>query len=559
MFYPKFVLIGRLLVGLFVFINAQVFSATNCPLGLVGPIKTDKGPVCGIEEQTTTGKMAESFRGIPFAETTAGVNRWAPPIPKKSWQIPLQATQFGHFCPQYPLGSKTPKGNEDCLSINVWTPKNRASNAKLPVMVFIYGGGFFRGSSSFEPYKGAYLYNGSYLSANENVVVVTFNYRVGVLGFLAFKEYNGDELEGNYGFLDQQLALQWVQNNIQNFGGDPSNVTLFGESAGAMSVGLHLVSAPSSQALFQQGIMESNPYALPYKTKAEALEIGDIFASLLGCDNIGCLRNRPMLELVRKQHHEMLQPHHLWQKMKMKNILVWTPVIDGKVLTKQPIFANIKKPIIIGNNTDEATWWVALMFPPIPNGAMSPITYTKELLKLFSDEDVGKILKQERYSPDYTSEEKTAAAYAQVLGDYLYLCGSRYVATQLTAATTSYFYLFTYISPFSIWKDRGAVVCEHKACHADELFYVFHSLDKTDENIQFKPKGELLSQQMVAYWANFARERNPNGKGLITWPTFQAPQNTYLILDTSIKPEKEPFASLCKFWDSIGYPPKNLK
>src|SRR5262249_35840451 len=146
--------------------------------------------------------------------------------------------------------------SEDCLSINIWTPADASSTSNLPVMVYIYGGAYIFGGSASP------TYNGAYLAAKGGVILVTFNYRIGALGFLAGIE----GLTGNYGLLDQQLALTWVKNNIANFGGDPSQVTIFGESAGAISVGLHLLSAPGSQDLFVAGIMESNPFALPLRT-----------------------------------------------------------------------------------------------------------------------------------------------------------------------------------------------------------------------------------------------------------------------------------------------------
>lgn len=221
--------------------------ANSCSTGTV---TTTSGRVCG-KTKNWRGHKIESFLGIPYAETTAAENRWRAPIPKTPGGTVLRATQFGPACPQK-IGEDSPYvQSEDCLSLNIWSPKG--NKRKKPVMVFIHGGAFVEGTSQ------APVYDGQRLAASGDVVVVTLNYRLGALGFL----YGTGGLSGNYGFLDQQLAMRWVKDNIARFGGDAGNITLFGESAGAMSVGLHFV-APQSEALFNAAIIESNPW-LPYR------------------------------------------------------------------------------------------------------------------------------------------------------------------------------------------------------------------------------------------------------------------------------------------------------
>ena len=221
----------------------------------VGTVDAPAGKVCGlaIAAPAETGRALYSYRGIPYALPPVADLRWAAPQPYPRWRHLRPATSFGAICPQDGVATGD---SEDCLFLNIWTPRAAVERDKrLPVMVFIHGGYFVFGAGSLP------LYDGSYLAASGDVVVVTLNYRLGALGFLAVPELG---LTGNYGILDQRLALRWVAENIAAFGGDPRKVTIFGESAGAMSVGLHLFSIPANRDRFRAAIMESNPLAIPY-------------------------------------------------------------------------------------------------------------------------------------------------------------------------------------------------------------------------------------------------------------------------------------------------------
>jgi carboxylesterase type B len=347
-------------------------TATNtpdpsCP---VGPITTSVGVVCGITA-TVSGTPVRAFLGIPFAEDTGGENRWKAPVPKTPLPTRFQATQFGDSCPQVdPLPVPLPQ-SEDCLSINVWTPEGAGPGADLPVMVFVYGGSFLNGSSAIP------LYDGAYLSATQNVVVVTFNYRVGALGFLAGVE----GLTGNYSLLDQQLALQWVADNIRAFGGDRLQVLLFGQSAGAISVGLHLLSIPSSEGFFAAALTESNPLALPLKSPAQAAEFGTCLQMLLACPSgdLACLRAKSAADIVAAQSAEVLTFEGLAQGF--SGFLVWAPVLDGTLITQQPLAgasAGLPKPLLLGTNLDEGTLFIysalqELNLPVLPAGLYETI------------------------------------------------------------------------------------------------------------------------------------------------------------------------------------------
>jgi carboxylesterase type B len=531
-------------------LSASVFSI-NCqadsPPCTTGTIETTSGTVCGIEvEASNTGKTVDAFLGIPYAESTDGNNRWKPPIPKAPWQGTRRATQFGLFCPQPPLFPLLvrPSG-EDCLSVNVWTPNDRPVDANLPVMVFIHGGAFLVGGS------GIPLYDGSYISATENVVFVSYNYRLGALGFLV-----SPRLKGNYGFLDQQLALRWVQNNIKNWGGDPDKVTIFGHSAGAMSVGLHLASAPSSRNLFRAGIVHGNPYSLPYKTRKEAKDIGKLFTSLLDCHsyNKACLRKKSVKDILIAQSEVVSYFPTVWQGF--GSIVTWTPVIDGRVLKNQPIEAQfIEKPTIIGTVLEEGMVFAASANPTADISA----TEYEELMQIFFQDKAPQVLNVYPPNPDYPLF--TWMTLSQLITDYVFTCGSLHVAKN--SAIGGYVDQFTQRSSFNLPLSyiMGMPFCgdSDRVCHGFELPYVFHTDDYCEVDyygnnlcIEFTPEEEQFSQDMMHYWANFARHSNPNDLNNcgVIWPPFQS-DNDYMDLNTSLTPQNA--AGVCRFWDSIGY------
>ena len=244
-------------------------------------INTPSGPYCGfVSKASRESVSANAFLGIRYARQPG---RWQVAQPADPLTSTYPAVRQGNVCPQAkrePIRGCTktppPPASEDCLFLNLWVPMNTASNAKLPVKVFIHGGGFVGGTGSSP------LYDGTWLAATQKVIVVTFNYRLGALGFLAMDGIT-DSINNNFGFRDQILALQWVKNNVASFGGDPENVTLWGESAGAISVGLHALSSTQSAGLFQAAVTESNALGLPYKTYDQAKEVGKVFADALLC------------------------------------------------------------------------------------------------------------------------------------------------------------------------------------------------------------------------------------------------------------------------------------
>jgi carboxylesterase type B len=518
-----------------------VVAASATPACSTGVVTSKAGALCGLLQPTESGHAANAYLGIPFGESTAGNHRWKPPQASPAWNGTLTATRFGPVCPQFAVPNPpTPQAqaqaatqSEDCLSLNVWTPQGGAADARLPVMVFIYGGSFAAGASSYP------LYDGAYLAANKDVIIVSFNYRVGVLGFLAT-----DSLRGNYGFMDQQLALSWVQKNIRGFGGDPAKVTLFGESAGAMSVGLHVFSAPGSKHLFRAAIMESNFLALPYKSLQDQINVGNIYKQGLNCADEICLRATSVNDLLLAQNSFVPQMSIVFSGTKF--YIPFSPAIDGKLLREQPMVASARggnrKPILIGTNKNEA-----LLFTE--GDDLDYASYAANVASLYG-KDFEKVM--ERYRTD--QPDRLDVVWGQVQTDSLLICAARRMASE--ARAPAYAYLFNHQPSFPVW---GGPACrtDDNVCHGDELPFVFHSADQIGG--KFTPPEAGLSDAMGTYWTNFARDLDPNGKGagttaLPVWPLFAGRQRHYMDLNLpQMSQQDDPYHDICTFWDGIGY------
>jgi len=501
-------------------------------------VSTQHGPVCGLQLQSKgtaerEGAAVIAHLGIPFAEPPTGANRWLPPQPLDPWQQTYHATQFAPACPQWNQGGSSIIGQEDCLYLNVWAPQN-AQN--LPVMVWIYGGAFVEGGA-FYP-----LFDGTNLASVGNVVVVDFNYRLGVLGFLAAG--SPINVNGNYGFLDQQAALTWVKNNIASFGGDPTKVTIFGESAGAMSTGLHLLSAPASKSLFRAGVMQSNPLALSYQTLANAQTSGSQFIQqkLNNCSTLSCLQGLTMEQVLNAQGPSAGMT---------AGSLTWGPVIDQRVITAAPLasFGSLNKPLLLGTNHDEGTFFVD-SDPQIPNPLLG-WEYTQYVIpQLFPNNTAAVLQKYPAASGD------NRPLLSQLLTDYLFTCPNRYAAENTPAAQKAYAYQFNEVSGFA-WPLPG---CADYVCHGAELPYVFSTAnsihacgDNGTSTCKFTIGELLLSVAMIDYWSSFAANLQP--KGSVSWPVY----NQYLLLNTFadnplIKPSgPDPFKDTCCFWENLNF------
>jgi carboxylesterase type B len=519
----------------------EVASALRGADACVGRVDAPAGKLCGlaIAAPKKTGRALYNYRGIPYALPPVGDLRWAAPQPYPRWPKARAATSFGAICPQDGVTGDA----EDCLFLNVWTPRAAVEREEqLPVMVFIHGGYFVYGAGSLP------LYDGAYLAASGNVVVVTLNYRLGSLGFLAVPELG---LTGNYGLLDQRQALRWVAENIASFGGDPRKVTIFGESAGAMSVGLHLFSIPARRSLFRAAIMESNPLALPYPSLLAQIEAKwQEFKSAVcfETNQPSCTFDLPALRAVPLAVIERADGDYdsltailgrLQVSTAVANILPWTPIVDGQIFTGGTLVQNqpyqgyysgpngvvMPKPYLIGVNRDEGALFADLANQ---NVGITPGGYQALLNVVFGQSATAAIVgftaggrrpydpADQGTLPPWFANAPAAAAASTLLNDFLFRCGS-FLATNHVVATPGakpvHAYLF---SQAPIYSSDGSTACApfptdpsiQNACHSFELPYVFNTLSAT--NAPAVPLANAqLARQIARHFTNFARTLDP--------------------------------------------------
>jgi para-nitrobenzyl esterase len=472
-------------------------------------VRTRSGSVAG-----TAGKRpsVRAYLGIPYAAPPVGDLRWRAPQPAPAWKGTRAANHFSPSCiqgPNTPFGPWTSEflllgpTSEDCLYVNVWTAA--AQNARRPVLVYIYGGGFSSGSGDVPVYDGSNL-------AEKGLVVVNMNYRVGSLGFLAHPELTKEAgASGNYGLLDQVAALQWVRDNIAAFGGDPSRVMIAGQSAGAMSVYL-LTASPLAKGLFQRAAIESGPGGLAAfgvatgrvvtRPRADAEKDGVAYATKLGATSLAELRALPATKFVRGGR--------------------FGPVVDGRFLVEEApeTFAAGKQndvPTITGLNADEASAGPGY-------GKATADTFRKQVEQRYG-ERAARILAT---YPAGTDEEARAAAVqsARDAG----VAGVERLLTERarSAHTPAFAYYFDRAIP---WPERP----EFGAFHTAEVPYVFGTLDVLKR--PWTDVDRTLSRTMMAYWANFAATGDPNGQGLPRWPAFDPARPTLLRLGERVEPQ----------------------
>jgi para-nitrobenzyl esterase len=451
-----------------------------------------------VEGVVSADDKVRTFKGIPYASAPVGPLRWKPPQAAVPWLGVLKTVEYG----PRPMQGRIFKDmvfhdtgpSEDCLYLNLWMPEH--APAKLPVMVWIFGGGFAAGSSS-EPRQDA-----GNLS-KKGVLVVSFNYRLGVFGFLAHPDLAKESASGssgNYGLLDQIAALKWVKRNIAAFGGDPDNVTLFGESAGSFSVSA-LMGSPLARGLFNRAIGESGAFFAPsgrLKSLAEAEEAGSRFAASLGKSSIDELRTVPAQELLEAA-------------LKRPRFDFW-PDIDGYFLPTdcKSIFAaggQAHVPLLAGWNRDERGY--ADFF-----GGEDPTAahYVERASTLFGSraEDFLKLY------PAATDAEARRAAQDYEGDQFIGFGTWKWLELhRLTGESSVYRYEFDRPLPLPVGAAPGA---EPSAYHSGEIEYVFRVL--SSKNLPWTPEDRKVSDLMSSYWTNFAKTGDPNGPGLPRWPAY---------------------------------------
>ncbi|WP_319456821.1 MULTISPECIES: carboxylesterase/lipase family protein [unclassified Mycobacterium] len=490
--------------------------------------------------QTATGQVRglvtgdhRLFAGIPYAAPPVGPLRWQPPSPPPSWFGVRDATKFGSRCVQdlsgdLELGRQTA---EDCLTLNVWTPP--PSNEPRPVMVWIHGGSFVNGSGG--------IYDARWLAGRGDVVVVTLNYRLGALGFLAHPALGPAGAVGNYGLADQQAALRWVRDNIAAFGGDPDEVTIAGESAGGMSVCDHLV-APGSAGLFRAAIIQSAPcqaqLALP-----DAERISADYARDVGCGDPAtaaqCLRALPA-ERLRKP---------VWYARIGEDTLSG-PVTGTTVLPVDPMTAfgsggAAKVPMMIGGNHDEFTLFVALQY--LQSGKRFPAEAYPGLLSDTFGPDADAVAAHyplERYGGS------AALAYSAAVTDGVFACIADRMSDELAATNPVYAYEFNDPAPPTPDPLR-TLPFPVGASHSLELRYLFD----VGGAPPLDPAQQVLSNQMIDYWSEFVATGAPDVDGQPEWPEVGhdpgAENRLSLQPDGSRLESGFEEAHQCKFWAEL--------
>jgi para-nitrobenzyl esterase len=501
------------------------------------PIVTTGG---GAVRGTTAGTVDE-FLGIPYAAPPTGNLRWRPPAPPDEWRGVRDTTQFAPSCPQPPSPFAPPGPfSEDCLYLNVYTPNRDADHrllrggdeGGLPVLVWIHGGGLTEDASR--------NYDGSRLAA-DGTVVVTINYRLGALGFLAHPALASRPggPAGNYGLMDQQAALRWVRDNIAQFGGDPHNVTIAGQSAGGLSVLAQMVS-PGSRGLFQKAIIQSGSFALNQRPLADAEAAGEAFAAQAGCPDqtAACLRQLPVSDLVNPNFVEI------------------PGVVDGKVLT-EPIgtalaagqFARV--PVLNGTNHDEERLFVSIGLTVsqgtdvlIPEQPVTTDNYQTDIAAALGVPAARAAAIAAEYPPAaYPSPD---AAFSTLVGDASFACPALQIDQLTSQRVPTYAYEFNDDNAPQLFTPPRFV--PHVATHESELPYLF-DLPNAPFPAQLSVGQQVLAASMRAAWANFAARGNPATKA-VPWPAISANSTRMLSLVPPQPQVETDFAARhhCAFW-----------
>lgn len=485
-------------------------------------VATAQGPVTG---QRAAGG-GTSFLGVPYAASPVGRLRWQPPRPAPSRAGVLAATRAGHACPQPDLANTS----EDCLVLNIYVPPGaRADASHLPVLVWLYGGGFLTGQGTDV--------DGARLAEQGRLIVVAPNYRLGALGFLSLStmtESTAGPGPGDFGLLDQQAALGWVRANIAGFGGDPARVTLSGQSAGGASVCANLVS-PSAEGLFQRAVAQSG-CAQRLRTRAESDAQGATLAAAVGCarpaTQLECLRGTPADQLVAAANTR-------------RSRLSWEPAVGGTTLPT-PILAGLARltrrvPVLVGTNRDEGGVFVV----PSYDSTSKPLSEAGYQAALTTQFGAAATTVATAYAAG--PGVSPGLALARAIGDSRFSCRGLSAADLLARAVPTYAYEF--VDTDAPGRLSATAPFPLGAYHGAEIQYVLPRADSA-----LTGEHAALSKVMIRYWAAFAADGDPNTAGAASWPTYVSGSGRFQSLDPAGVRTTTSFAAdhHCDFWKQVA-------
>lgn len=498
----------------------------------LGVVYTEGGMVEGENIRLGWSNHMDVFKGIPFADIPG---RFEKPKKHPGWDGVLKAKDYRQRCLQVTLTQTDTRGSEDCLYLNIWVPQKGGVSTNLPVMVWIYGGGFLVGGSMGANFLDNYLYSGQEIADRGNVIVVTLGYRVGALGFLSTGE---SDLPGNYGLWDQQAAIAWVYRNIRSFGGDPNNITIFGESAGGASVNFQTLT-PHNKGMIRRAISQSGVALCPWGIIKNPRKIAEEVALKVNCPTdsrmAACLKmTDPVLLTMAGTISLTSSPDN-----PLVDNLILSAVIDGDFLPDHPsnLFHNAAEiDYIAGVNDMDGHLFTAVDIPSINSMLVdTPVDDLRRLLASYT-RDKGKEGMETAFSlyssdwgtsPDRETVKKTAVAIGT---DYIFLVPTQaalYLHASHATTGRTYSYVFSepnrmggLLTPYPSWMG---------ADHADDLQFVFGKPFTTP--LGYWPSHRDVSRYMIAYWTNFAKTGNPNqgdSKVPATWPLFKSDGHQYL-------------------------------
>jgi para-nitrobenzyl esterase len=496
--------------------------------------------------ETTAGKMrgtvtdgTYSFKGIPYAGPTGGPNRFQPPTKPEPWPGVRDALEYGPVCPQpregilniipeittlfAPEELEEPPMSEDCLVLNVWT-QGLDDGAKRPVMFWCHGGAFFVGSGSED------WYNGARLCQRGDVVVVTVNHRLGPLGFFHLGDLDGEEYaaSGNVGMLDLVAALEWVRDNIASFGGDPGNVTIFGESGGGAKVSM-LMAMPAAQGLFHRAIVQSGPGVNMHSRERANKNAVRLLARMnVSPDNLAELHRVPVERLLEAQA----------AASRRNPLFMLQPVVDGQILPCSPFEPcapeiSTHVPLLIGTNRDEATLFLGNLpllgtFSRRRPGAGLAL---RAVTRFIAGRAAPRLLQAYRRTcPGAAPNE----IFVRLASDWIMRMGSILMAERklATSGAPVFVYLFTWESP--------ALEGKLGSTHALEVPFMFDNVASAPGLTGNLPEAHTLAEKMSQAWITFARTGDPSHTGLPEWPSYSLDERATMILDNDCRVEHDP-------------------